>query len=82
MPIHGWDMEAARHYGALRASLERAGKPMGNLDTMIAAHALALNTVLVTHDQAFQRVKGLKTADWTLDPLRRQWLFFNPTGFG
>jgi tRNA(fMet)-specific endonuclease VapC len=63
--IHPWDSAAAREYGRLRAALERAGDALGNLDTMIAAHALAMGSVLVTHDKAFARVKGLKIADWT-----------------
>jgi predicted nucleic acid-binding protein len=32
---------------------------------MIAAHALTLGAVLVTHDRAFARITGLKTEDWT-----------------
>ena len=59
-----WDSGAARLYGDLRATLERAGRPMGNLDLMIAAHALALDFVLVTNDQAFRRIKKLKVEDW------------------
>lgn len=60
-----WDSEAARSCGHLRATLEREGRPMGNLDLMIAAHALAVGAVLVTHDGAFARINKLKTADWT-----------------
>jgi tRNA(fMet)-specific endonuclease VapC len=60
-----WDSGAARQYGHLRAALEREGRPMGNLDLMIAAHALALELVVVTSDQAFRRIKGLKVEDWT-----------------
>ncbi len=60
-----WDSEAARHYGQIRATLEREGQPMGNLDLMIGAHALALGAVLVTHDQAFTRIKELNLEDWT-----------------
>jgi tRNA(fMet)-specific endonuclease VapC len=63
-----WDSDAARQYGQLRASLEREGRPMGNLDTMIAAHALALGAVLVTSDRAFSRIKKLKVEDWTKRP--------------
>jgi len=59
-----WDSEAARHYAVLRALLERAGTPMGNLDMMIAAHAVALRAVLVTHDRVFRRVPRLKLQDW------------------
>lgn len=60
-----WDSSAAREYGILRAFLEREGTPMGSLDMMIGAHALAMGAILVTNDQAFQRVKNLKLADWT-----------------
>jgi len=60
-----WDSDAAQQYGLLRATLEREGQPMGNLDAMIAAHALALDAVLVTNDHAFARIKKLKVVDWT-----------------
>ncbi len=60
-----WDSDAAQQYGQLRATLERDGQPMGNLDTMIGAHALAAGAVLVTHDHAFRRIKKLKVEDWT-----------------
>ena len=60
-----WDSRAARSYANLRAALERAGLPMGNLDMMIAAQALATNAALVTNDHAFGRVKRLKIEDWT-----------------
>ena len=63
-----WDSEAAQQYGRLRATLEREGQPMGNLDAMIAAHALALDAILVTNDHAFARIKKLKLADWTKAP--------------
>ncbi len=60
-----WDSEAAKHYARVRAALEREGKPMGNLDMMIAAHALAAQAVLVSNDHAFRRVKHLKIEDWS-----------------
>ena len=60
-----WDSEAAQHYAALRSALEDAGTPMGNLDMMIAAQALAADASLVTHDRVFRRVKDLKIEDWT-----------------
>jgi tRNA(fMet)-specific endonuclease VapC len=63
--ILAWDSDAARQYGLLRAVLERGGQPMGNLDVMIAAHALAVGAVLVTNDHAFARIKKLKVEDWT-----------------
>ena len=60
-----WDSEAAEHYALIRAALERTGEPVGNLDMMIAAQALAAQAVLVTHDRVFRRVKGLKVEDWS-----------------
>jgi tRNA(fMet)-specific endonuclease VapC len=60
-----WDSEAAQHYGQLRAALEREGQPMGNLDIMIGAHALALGAILVSNDRAFARIKKLRVEDWT-----------------
>jgi tRNA(fMet)-specific endonuclease VapC len=63
--IFPWDSDAAGHYGILRAALEKAGTPLGSLDTMIAAHALSKKAVLVTNDNAFSHVKGLKIQDWT-----------------
>jgi tRNA(fMet)-specific endonuclease VapC len=44
--------------------MEASGTPLGNLDTLIAAHALAVNATLVTHDRAFGRVAGLGVEDW------------------
>ena len=59
-----WDSAAAERYGALRALLERSGKPLGNLDTLIAAHALATGATLVTSDAAFKQVPGLSVVNW------------------
>lgn len=60
-----WNSEAAQEYARIRASLEKDGEPMGNLDLMIAAQAVAAGVVLVTHDHVFRRVKGLKVEDWS-----------------
>ena len=55
----------AEQYGALRASLSAAGKPIGPNDLLIAATALAHNLTLVTHNlREFSRVTGLKVEDW------------------
>src|ERR1700691_11836 len=51
-----WNSEAALHFADIRAALEKNGEPMGNLDLMIAAQAVAAEVVLVTHDHVFRRV--------------------------
>jgi len=57
--------ECATRYGAVRHHLEAAGKPIGSLDTLIAAHALALAATLVTNNtREFARVPGLKCENW------------------
>jgi tRNA(fMet)-specific endonuclease VapC len=60
-----WDSEAAARYGELRAALKAAGRPMGGMDMLIAAHALAAGVTLVSHDRAFKRISGLRIEDWT-----------------
>jgi tRNA(fMet)-specific endonuclease VapC len=66
LDIFPFDRHAAQAYGPVRAALERAGKKIGALDTLIAAHALSLGVTLVTHNiREFAWVKGLEVTDWT-----------------
>lgn len=68
IPILPWDREEAVIYGSLRAKQETAGKPLENMDMLIAAHAIAVDAVLVTHDGVFQHVADLSsTVDWATD---------------
>ena len=60
-----WDSAVTACYGKLRADMQKKGKILGNLDLLIAAHALALGLVLITNDRAFTQVEGLKIEDWT-----------------
>jgi tRNA(fMet)-specific endonuclease VapC len=62
-----WDFAAAERYGILRSDLDRAGRPLGSLDLLIAAHALAAGAVLVTNDRAFSQIPQLQIEDWTID---------------
>ena len=56
---------ASQHYGAIRAVLERAGRPIGVNDLHIAAHARSEGLTLVTNNLAeFERVPGLLTDNW------------------
>lgn len=55
-------------YGMARCDLESKGVPIGSMDLLIAAHALALDATLVSNNLAhFGRVKGLRTVNWVLD---------------
>jgi tRNA(fMet)-specific endonuclease VapC len=63
--VIAFDATAAALFGRLCARLESRGKPIGTLDTLIAAHAMALNLVLVTNNtKHLARVPGLKTENW------------------
>ena len=56
---------AAREYGKIRSLLESQGRPIGPLDTLIAAHALGLNCTLVTNNlDEFSRVPELQVENW------------------
>ncbi len=53
------------HYGKIRVFLNRAGKPIGGNDLLIAAHALALDLTLVSANiREFSRVPGLRVENW------------------
>lgn len=54
----------AAHYAKIRAYLEALGTPIGANDTLIAAHALAVDATLVSADAEFMRVPGLKVENW------------------
>jgi tRNA(fMet)-specific endonuclease VapC len=61
-----WDVSAAERYGILRAGLHRKGRSLGSLDMLIAAHALAVGSVLVTNDRDFSQIAQLQIEDWTV----------------
>lgn len=65
LDIMPFDENAATHYGAIRATLEKKGTPIGALDLMIAAHAQYLNLTLVTNDEKeFSHISKLKIENW------------------
>jgi len=60
-----FDTLAAAEYGRIRAGLKSAGTPIGERDTLIAAHAKSLGLKLVTNNtREFKRVEGLVLEDW------------------
>lgn len=56
---------ADQAYAELREALERSGLPIGANDMLIAAHALALDCIVVTaNDREFRRISGLTVENW------------------
>lgn len=65
--VRPWPVEATHHYAHIRAALERSGQSVGGMDLIIAAHALAEDSVLVTNNaREFLRVPGLAVEEWAL----------------
>jgi tRNA(fMet)-specific endonuclease VapC len=65
LTILPFDAAAVWVYGDLRADLQRRGTPIGSLDTLIAAHALSQQALLVTNNtREFSKVPGLPLDNW------------------
>lgn len=63
--VVSFDATAATLFGRVCAGLELKGTPIGTLDTLIAAHALALHVTLITNNtKHFKQVRGLQTQNW------------------
>lgn len=60
-----FDEHAIWHYASVRHDLQSRGTPIGALDLLIASHALSLDLTLVTNNtKEFERVDGLRLANW------------------
>ncbi len=65
IPLLPMPIQAAKYYGDIRSELEKKGKPIGNNDLWIAAHAMALGLIVVTNNlKKFSRVTHLKLENW------------------
>jgi len=65
LQIVPFEAPADRTYGLLRARLEADGRPIGGNDLLIGAHALVLDTTLVTaNEREFERIEGLRCENW------------------
>lgn len=63
--LRAWPLAATHEYARVRTALERQGLPFGNMDLMIAAHALAEDSVIITNNaREFERVPGLAVETW------------------
>jgi tRNA(fMet)-specific endonuclease VapC len=60
-----WTDEVSRQFGRVRTDLEKRGIRLEDFDVAIAAHAMALDAVLVTDNVAhLERVTGLALENW------------------
>ena len=65
--LRPWPLAASHHYAQARTALERAGLPIGGMDLMIAAHALAEDSVIITNNaREFHRVPCLAVEEWAV----------------
>lgn len=63
--IMDFGSSAAECYGRIRSFLERKGTPIGPMDMLIAAHAMAEQLTVVTNNvREFERIEGLKLENW------------------
>jgi tRNA(fMet)-specific endonuclease VapC len=66
IPVEGLNAHVAESYGEIRAALEKQGRPIGNNDLWIGAHAWATGLILVTNNEReFNRITGLAVENWT-----------------
>ena len=66
LAVLDWPQDAAKHYAVIRADLKKRGAQLGAADLMIAAHAQAIDAIVVTNNvKDFGRVKGLEIENWT-----------------
>ena len=61
-----WEADAADWYAEIRHQLVSTGQPIGEMDMMIAAHALSAGAVLVTNNSRhYERIEApLILANW------------------
>ncbi len=63
--IIDYDLRASIEYGKIRGTLEKAGKAIGGMDMLIAAHARSLDFTLVTNNtKEFERIENLVIDNW------------------
>ena len=65
LPVLPFERPADEAYAEVRAALEAVGTPISANDTLIGAHAVALDMILVTDNvREFARIPGLKVENW------------------
>jgi tRNA(fMet)-specific endonuclease VapC len=63
------DDSAAEYFGKFKAALRAAGKPIGDLDLLIAGIAACNDLKVVTNNTAhFERIKDIEVENWLTPP--------------
>lgn len=66
LAILDWTNEVCGYYARIRSDLERSGRPIGNMDLLIASHAVSQGMTLVTNNlKHFSNVSDLKVEVWS-----------------
>jgi len=66
LAILDWTNDVTSHYARIRSELERSGKAIGNMDLLIASHAVSQGMTVVTNNlKHFSSVPGLKVEVWS-----------------
>ncbi|WP_288612888.1 type II toxin-antitoxin system VapC family toxin [uncultured Victivallis sp.] len=66
VPICDWTREAAETYAEMRVELEKHGTPVGSMDMLIAASAIAEGAILITNNIAhFSKIGKLRIENWS-----------------
>lgn len=67
--VLSWDDAAADVFPAIKHALAQSGRIIGPMDMMIAAHAMAIDAVLVTNNtRHFERIPMLRLENWVAAP--------------
>ena len=65
LSIISFDDPQSELYGKIRVELEKSGTSLGDMDMLIAAAALSIGAILVSHNKKhFARIKRIKVEDW------------------
>ncbi len=65
--VEDWGTDAIWHYARHRDRLRIAGTPIGAIDLLLGAQALAADAIFVTNNtREFSRIDGLRLENWTV----------------
>ena len=65
-PIIGIDKAVIETFSDIKATIQKAGTPLDDMDVLIASTALTMNYTLVTNNEKhFRKIKGLRIENWS-----------------